>query len=815
MGLPTIIEKIKRRRELTRVSKESIARAGTGTRLVPTTRGFIEVRRGVGGRGVVVTRRPRAEAEAERQGLSLQKIKELADIGKQKIAELKSQLETKIRTRVLKGRGEIVEAKQNLKSSISNIRSNISTQKTNIQTLSLESLKKFTAKPTTEIREVAKKEIREPFLEERTTKFIEGTPVRDIFFVDPRTGEERKATTTEVKTFRKQIKITPSEVQPGETKKQQLSRLIIESTPQLEFLGKSKEANTIRKIIGTGFGTEKFARDKVEKLFINLKDKEGKNIFTTIQAKKTSDLLSTIGENLIAGLGVGKVVGVGRGAVVKAFPKFVKEPVVEKARKVVGTVALAGIGTAEAVGVSKTLKEEGSDAAILRLVGLASFGIGFAKAGLKPSAEAVKDAEKFSSNLKRLVPPGKRGQAALIRKKKGRFAELEKLFAPNKKELEKIKAVRGSIEKRLLQTKDPQKQLKILAEIAKKLKTPRARENFQLFVKDLINKRILKQFTFEVAAPPKLKARLPPIKVPSIKKAVVIEVEPKIKISKVRQRELERIKKTKIKQEQRVKQVQKSLGERFKEAQKQISAGRFKTIQKVSAALVVTSKIVSAQKTLQKQKERLRTLQLQKVAPRLISGQKLLIRTTQTSITQLIERQRGISRIPRIGRRVPPTKIVPIKLPIPFGFTKTKGIGVRKIEAPSKRKGYNVLIKQKGKFFKANKVPLTRNRARDLATFVTDKSLSARWKIKKAGKSAKKPIIIIPRNYAARTSNKFRPFKKIKGVRKPIANSGIERRKFRLDTGSEVKKIQASKFIKQLSKRLPKIKPLIKLKKKK
>ena len=82
--------------------------------------------------------------QQEIKTLSSQKLKELADLGFKKIAELKSQLETQIRTRVLTGRGNILKAQQNLQSSIAGIKSNISTQKTNIQALALEKLKVFT-----------------------------------------------------------------------------------------------------------------------------------------------------------------------------------------------------------------------------------------------------------------------------------------------------------------------------------------------------------------------------------------------------------------------------------------------------------------------------------------------------------------------------------------------------------------------------------------------------------------------------------------------------------------------------------------------
>ncbi len=160
--------------------------------------------------------------------------------------------------------------------------------------------------------------------------------------------------------------------------------------------------------------------------------------------------------------------------------------------------------------------------------------------------------------------------------------------------------------------------------------------------------------------------------------------------------------------------------------------------------------------------------------------------------------------------RSPPPPITRTTTPIKrilFGKPKKKKIG-----APVNKQGYNALVKEKGKFIKLNVVPLTKNKAQDLSTFVTDRSLSATYKIKKTNQLAKKPVRIVPNKYFDRSFNKFRPFKKRKGVKIPLENAGIERRTFRLDTRSEVKKIQASRFVKQLSTRLKKPKRLIKLK---
>ncbi len=144
---------------------------------------------------------------------------------------------------------------------------------------------------------------------------------------------------------------------------------------------------------------------------------------------------------------------------------------------------------------------------------------------------------------------------------------------------------------------------------------------------------------------------------------------------------------------------------------------------------------------------------------------------------------------------VPPTR-PPAKILRRFGASRLRPMG-----APSKKQqGYDVFVRQKKKFLKANKVPITKLNAFDLGSFVTDRSLAATFKVQKAKGIAQKPKTQIPLLYFSRNQDKFRTFRKVKGTKIPITNTFIEKRKFRLDTSRETAKIQAAKLIAALRK---------------
>ena len=118
-------------------------------------------------------------------------------------------------------------------------------------------------------------------------------------------------------------------------------------------------------------------------------------------------------------------------------------------------------------------------------------------------------------------------------------------------------------------------------------------------------------------------------------------------------------------------------------------------------------------------------------------------------------------------------------------------------------KSFNVFIKKdatkKGKrrFVKANKVPLSFVNARDLGSFVTDKTISSTFTLRGSSKKPKKPRTTFPPGNWFFNNQKFRTFQRRKGVKRPLRNTFIERRRFRLDSPGEVRKIQVERFLAQ------------------
>ncbi len=237
----------------------------------------------------------------------------------------------------------------------------------------------------------------------------------------------------------------------------------------------------------------------------------------------------------------------------------------------------------------------------------------------------------------------------------------------------------------------------------------------------------------------------------------------------------------------------------------QIQNIQFKTKQGISPLLSSITKLSIKQRSLIKQGIRLSTSQLQNLKLTSVEAVKvrLATRLAQQQLQQLKLKQRATTQ--QRGFQTPKIKFPLKPKPLPTDL-KDFGSRVTPIGTPPKNTpGYNAFVKQRKKFIKVNQVPITKNKARDLASFVTDRSLAATWKIKKSKKFAQKPVKIIPPRYFDRNKDKFRSFKRKKGIRIPITNSAIERRTFRLDSRSEVNKINVARFSKQISRRI--IKP--------
>lgn len=105
------------------------------------------------------------------------------------------------------------------------------------------------------------------------------------------------------------------------SKRELIGRQIIKSTPALKFLGKNKSANIIRNIIGGVLGGSILARQKVVKTLTNVKDANGRNIFTLEEARGLGNLAYDVGESVATGIAIGGVVKVSITGVVKIAPK--------------------------------------------------------------------------------------------------------------------------------------------------------------------------------------------------------------------------------------------------------------------------------------------------------------------------------------------------------------------------------------------------------------------------------------------------------------------------------------------------------------
>ena len=121
-------------------------------------------------------------------------------------------------------------------------------------------------------------------------------------------------------------------------------------------------------------------------------------------------------------------------------------------------------------------------------------------------------------------------------------------------------------------------------------------------------------------------------------------------------------------------------------------------------------------------------------------------------------------------------------------------------------KGYDVYAKERGKNIRLNKNPITRLQALNLGSEVVDKTLSARFFLRKTKKKPINPSLRIPQRYFGFNSNKFRDYRVVKGKKKLMKNTYIENASFRLDTNSEVKRITAARYLSQKRKEAENIK---------
>lgn len=261
----------------------------------------------------------------------------------------------------------------------------------------------------------------------------------------------------------------------------------------------------------------------------------------------------------------------------------------------------------------------------------------------------------------------------------------------------------------------------------------------------------------------------------------------------IREKQLFKGKQSKARQQQilQVRQKQKGLAQQTTTVNRQLSSIASRSFNVLSGALVSGQGLRLKQKQFvsQAQSARARAASKQRLSPKQTVAVKLRLAPKQRVAVKLKARA-GALKLKKKGV----TKKI-----IAFSRRKLK----RTKRFKPKKKGFNVFAKPvKGKkLVKVNKVPLIKQRARDLRNFVLDTSLSRTGKIKPSKRKAQKPKLRSPVGFASRTRKKFRKFRQVKGKRKPLSRGKvIERSKRLLDTKQEIQGITLRRRIAQLQK---------------
>jgi len=202
------------------------------------------------------------------------------------------------------------------------------------------------------------------------------------------------------------------------------------------------------------------------------------------------------------------------------------------------------------------------------------------------------------------------------------------------------------------------------------------------------------------------------------------------------------------------------------------------------------------QKETQKTRQRLQQILKQQTAQtqKLKQTQKLIKKQIKKVKTAKGLRVR-VPRIPRIPKGLVVPKIIPrVK----------KGIITKK--KPVKKKAFIVFarpLKKKGqkkrpKLVRISKKPLSRPNAKRLGSTIVDTTLSRTFKLKPIKKKPSRPVLRTSRY----KPKKFRTFRIVKGKRKPLKDTFIERKgKALIDTRGEKRGLTLRKGLKQLRKR--------------
>ncbi len=156
--------------------------------------------------------------------------------------------------------------------------------------------------------------------------------------------------------------------------------------------------------------------------------------------------------------------------------------------------------------------------------------------------------------------------------------------------------------------------------------------------------------------------------------------------------------------------------------------------------------------------------------------------------------RRPPSRPPRRPPSRPPRAPPRITRPL-IGITKKKRKGKVRV---GQTQVYNVFGKDKGRFIKLNRIPLRKTDALNRGSFAIDNTTSRTLRIVPVG-TTKKPGIIKAKEkrHFQKNKNKLRDFRIIKGKRKTLRNTYIERTRHAIDSRGEKTQLSLARFIKK------------------
>ena len=200
------------------------------------------------------------------------------------------------------------------------------------------------------------------------------------------------------------------------------------------------------------------------------------------------------------------------------------------------------------------------------------------------------------------------------------------------------------------------------------------------------------------------------------------------------------------------------------------------------------TKLKELQKVKQKQKLDVAVIDMQKELQKEVLGQRELQK--QKQLTKLIPEQVLAEPFPKIRAR---GAMRPSRAGLPPFVLRKRKIVVKK--PLTKKKGYNVFIKSKGKYRKVTKSPIGLKEAENLRAYGLDRSTARSGRILPTKKYASPPSYDIPMGYARDTKRKFRSFRQKKGKRTMLKKTIIERGKYLIDTPQEKKELNIFKLL--------------------